>query len=92
MSSEGFYAGLTVVADFGAVTRAESYAPLPDDWHVAVCDVRDSTGAVRMGRYKSVNAVAAAAITAVLNADVRKFVDIYRPAFKERAARLAASR
>jgi len=68
VSSEGFYAGLTVVADFGAVTRAGSYAPLPDDWHVAVCDVRDSTGAVRMGRYKSVNAVAAAAITAVLNA------------------------
>ena len=78
VNSEGFYAGLPVIADFGAVTRAESYAPLPDDWHVALCDVRDSTGAVRMGRYKSVNAVAAAAITAVRNADVRKFVDIYR--------------
>lgn len=68
MSSDSFYAGLPVIADFGAVTRAESYAPLPDDWHVALCDVRDSTGAVRMGKYKSVNAVAAAAITAVLNA------------------------
>lgn len=68
MGGERFYEALPVIADFGAVTRAESYAPLPDDWHVALCDVRDSTGAVRVGKYKSVNAVAAAAITAVLNA------------------------
>ncbi|MBI3045107.1 MAG: DUF3095 domain-containing protein [Betaproteobacteria bacterium] len=68
MTSERFYAELPVITDFGAVTRAGSYAPLPDDWHVALCDVRDSTAAVQAGRYKNVNTVGAAAITAVLNA------------------------
>jgi len=68
MTSDGFYAALPVITDFGEVTRAESYSPLPGDWHVALCDVRDSTAAVQAGNYKSVNSIAAAAITAVLNA------------------------
>jgi len=53
---------------FEEVTRGGSYAPLPDDWHVALCDVRNSTAAVEAGRYRNVNTVGAAAITAVLNA------------------------
>ncbi len=63
-----FYADLPVITEFDAVTRAESYASLPDDWHVALCDVRDSTTAVQSGNYKNVNSLGAAAITAVLNA------------------------
>ncbi len=66
--SDRFYADLPVMTDFGAVTRAGSYAPLPEDWHVALCDVRNSTAAVEAGKYKNVNTVGAAAITAVLNA------------------------
>jgi hypothetical protein len=65
--SSGFYAGLPLLADFSDLTRAERFAPLPADWHVAACDVRDSGGAVRAGNYKHVNTVAAAAVTAVLN-------------------------
>jgi len=68
MTSERFYADLPVITDFVAVTQAESYVPLPDDWHVALCDVRDSTAAVRAGKYKNVNTLGAAGITAVLNA------------------------
>jgi hypothetical protein len=68
VTSDSFYAGLPVIADFGEVTRAESFAPLPGDWHVALCDVRDSTAAVQAGQYKNVNSIGAAAITAVLNA------------------------
>jgi len=56
------------MAAFEEVTRAGSYAPLPDDWHVALCDVRNSTAAVAAGKYKNVNTIGAAAITAVLNA------------------------
>jgi hypothetical protein len=48
--------------------RAESYAPLPADWHVATCDVRDSTLAIEAGNYKHVNTVGASAVTAMLNA------------------------
>ncbi len=64
----GFYAGLPVLTEFSAVTQAERFRPLPADWHVAACDVRNSTAAVRAGDYKQVNTVAAAAVSAVLNA------------------------
>jgi hypothetical protein len=66
--SSRFYADLPLLTDFSAVTQPERFAPLPADWHVAACDVRDSTAAVRSGSYKEVNTVAAAAVTAVLNA------------------------
>src|SRR5690348_15299107 len=56
------------MTDFGEVTRASRYSPLPEDWHVALCDVRNSTAAVEAGKYKNVNTVGAAAITAALNA------------------------
>ena len=71
MSSEQFYASLPVITDFVAVTRADSYASLPADWHVALCDVRDSTAAVADGKYRNVNSIGAAAITAVINAGCR---------------------
>ena len=58
-----FYADLPVLTDFSAVTQVERFAALPSDWHVATCDVRDSTAAVHAGDYKQVNTVAAAAVT-----------------------------
>ncbi len=66
--SSRFYSGLKILTDFADVGSLENYAALPDDWHVAMCDVRNSTAAVEAGRYKNVNTVGAAAITAVLNA------------------------
>ncbi len=68
MSTTRFYADLPVIRDFRDVTRQESFAPLPDDWHVVMSDVRNSTVAVQSGRYKNVNTLGAATITAVLNA------------------------
>jgi hypothetical protein len=68
VSSERFYATLPVITDFEAITHAGSYAPLPADWHVALCDVRDSTAAVAAGKYRNVNSIGAATITAVINA------------------------
>ena len=65
---QDFYGSLPVLTDFTAITQAENFRPLPADWHVATCDVRDSTGAVQAGNYKHVNTVAAAAVTGVLNA------------------------
>jgi hypothetical protein len=66
--SARFYAGLPLLADFSALTQPERFAPLPADWHLAACDVCNSTAAVRGGSYKHVNTVAASAVTAVLNA------------------------
>ena len=68
MNNSLFYAQLPVITEFGDVSRQDSYALLPDDWHVVMCDVRNSTAAVEAGRYKNVNTVGAAIITAMLNA------------------------
>jgi hypothetical protein len=57
-----------VFTDFGDVSRPESFAPLPQDWHVVMSDVRNSSVAVQSGRYKYVNTLGAATITAVLSA------------------------
>lgn len=66
--SAGFYAALPVLASFAEVSETAKFTPLPDDWHVATCDVCNSTKAVEAGNYKHVNTVGAAAVTAVLNA------------------------
>jgi hypothetical protein len=68
MTSSSFYASLPLLTDFDDVGRRERYALLPDDWHVVMCDVRNSTAAVEAGSYKNVNTLGAAVITAVLNA------------------------
>jgi len=47
--------------------EATYYRPAPDDWLLAVTDVRNSTGAIERGLYKTVNYVAAAAIAALKN-------------------------
>jgi hypothetical protein len=67
-SPERFYADLPVFRDVDVIMRPENYALLPDDWHVGLCDVRNSTAAIERGQYKSVNSLGVAAITAVLNA------------------------
>jgi hypothetical protein len=67
-SSARFYADLPVFRDVDVIMRPENYASLPDDWHVGLCDVRNSTAAIERGQYKSVNSLGVAAITAVLNA------------------------
>lgn len=44
-----FYADLPVLTEFSAVTQFERFTPLPADWHVATCDVHNSTAAVLAG-------------------------------------------
>ena len=67
MSSRDFYASLPVFTDFDEVTRPANFRAVPDDWHVLMSDVRDSTAAVRAGDYRHVNFLGAATITAILN-------------------------
>jgi hypothetical protein len=43
------------------------YVAAPDDWIVVLADIKGSTEAARAGRYKDVNLVGAACITATLN-------------------------
>lgn len=66
MNSEAFYHSLHVLPSFREVSDFTKYSPLPDDWYVALADIRGSTDAIRLGKYKEVN-MAGASIIAALN-------------------------
>lgn len=67
-NSDLFYNELATFHDFAEFVELDAYAPVPDDWVVMISDVQGSTRAIEDGRYKDVNMVGAASITAVLNA------------------------
>jgi hypothetical protein len=67
MDTESFYLDLPVIEDFVDIANPRVYTPLPDDWHIAVSDVKDSTGLIRHGKYKEVNLLGASSIIALLN-------------------------
>jgi hypothetical protein len=66
MNSSEFYQNLKVFSSFRNASNYTYYTPLPDDWYVALADIRGSTDAIRLGKYKEVN-MAAASIIAALN-------------------------
>lgn len=66
--SVDFYKDLQGFSEFSGVTDLSLYRPLPDDWHIVIADITDSTSAIREGRYKNVNMMGAACIMAVINA------------------------
>jgi hypothetical protein len=67
MPTSNFYSDLPALTGPQATFDATFYRPAPDDWLIALTDVRNSTGAIERGLYKTVNYVAAAAIAALKN-------------------------
>ncbi len=67
MSNPTFFHDLPSMANLQQITNVSNYADVPSDWLIAITDVRQSTQAIEQGRYKAVNTMAAATITAVLN-------------------------
>ena len=65
--TSGFYDTLPRLTSFADLTDPSSYAPLPDDWHLGCADIVASTRAIAEGRYKTVNMVGAAVISAQIN-------------------------
>ena len=65
---DDFYASLSPLHSFAAITERDRYAPLPDEWVIGIADVVDSTQAIAHGRYKAVNTVGAAVLAAAANA------------------------
>lgn len=65
--SELFYQSLPVFSEFAKVSDATAFAPVPEDWTLLASDIVRSRDAIAAGRYKDVNMVAAAVVTAVLN-------------------------
>ena len=66
-NSDRFYNELAPFDDFAGFAEFDAYDPVPGDWSVMIADVRGSTRAIEEGRYKDVNMVGAASITAILN-------------------------
>jgi hypothetical protein len=67
-----FYDTVPVFAGFASIMDPAQYTPLPDDWLIAITDVRNSTQAIEAGRYKAVNTAGAAIIAALTNALARR--------------------
>jgi hypothetical protein len=67
MSDSRFFHNLPAIHTLSEVTNPTHYHNVPDDWFIALTDIRGSTKAIAAGRYKEVNGIAAATITAMLN-------------------------
>lgn len=66
--SRTFYADTPAFDRFEDFTDLSNYRELPDDWCIVIADIQGSTKAIQEGRYKDVNMIGAACITATLNA------------------------
>lgn len=63
-----FYATVPCHDDFEVLADSATYTALPDDWWLGTSDIIGSTRAIAQGRYKAVNMVGAAVISAQINA------------------------
>lgn len=64
---DDFYKDLPSFSKLSAIGELDGYEPVPDDWVVLAADIVRSGAAVAEGRYKQVNLIGAAVISAVLN-------------------------
>lgn len=63
-----FYASVPIQDDFAVLSDSQNYTSLPEDWWVGTSDIVGSTQAAAAGKYKTVNMVGAAVISAQINA------------------------
>lgn len=68
MQSDTFYDDLALVSEFAQLAEPNRFSPVPNDWVVGVADIVNSTGEIERGRYKAVNMVGAAVVSAMSNA------------------------
>lgn len=68
-NDQQFYANLPLKHNsvIDLLDDASSFHQMPDDWHVIIIDVKNSTGAVENGLHDLVNLTATGSIIAVLN-------------------------
>lgn len=67
MTALNFYQLIPPMPNIHEITNPNHYYDVPSDWSIALTDVANSTAAIENGRYKDVNAIAAASIMALLN-------------------------
>ncbi|PCH72006.1 MAG: adenylate cyclase, partial [Rhodobacteraceae bacterium] len=67
-NSDKFYDALPLRTSFGDLSDPANYTALPDGWMIGASDIVGSTRAVAAGKYKTVNMIGAAVISAQINA------------------------
>ena len=67
MPTDRFFTDLPASPDQAGTFDRGSYRAAPDDWLLAVADVKDSTGAIERGGYRAVNFASASVIAALKN-------------------------
>lgn len=78
MNSDLFYNRLPVLQGSleHILSQPTFFQPLPDDWHIIVTDIRESTQAVDRGQHEEVNMLAASSIIACINLAKRHGIEI----------------
>lgn len=64
---ENFYSKLNPITNFRDVVNPNVYTEVPDGWSIIMSDVRESTYAIKEGKYKEVNMAGASIIAAISN-------------------------
>jgi len=67
MSTDNFYKNLQELKDFQDISKKSSFKDIPKDWYIIASDVKNSTQAIKDGKYKEVNILGALTIIAILN-------------------------
>jgi len=76
--ASGFYRSLPILRSFGDLADRARYRPLPEGWYVGAADIVGSTAHIEAGRYKMVNTIGVAVISAQINsADGEPFPYIF---------------
>ena len=71
MSNKYFYKNLPEFTNLKEISKKEHYKNLPDDWYIIATDIKDSTQAIELGKYKDVNMMGALTIISILNLDLK---------------------
>lgn len=66
-ANPSFYEQLRAFHDFSEITHQTCFVEVPSDWILILTDIKGSTQAIKEGRYKQVNLIGAATITALVN-------------------------
>ena len=66
-NASSWFDDLPVTDEFASLTDKSMFSSMPSDWLLGLADVVNSTGLAKQGRYKEINMVGAAVISAQLN-------------------------
>ena len=67
--SENFYKNVESIVNIKDLSREDKYQYMPISWSLVVTDIKNSTEAIKEGKYKDINLLGAMSIIGILNID-----------------------